>query len=239
MPPKKVFDFVLYILLLSTTFFLSAALSSQIILKGEIVTLPDLVGKTLDEAKTELARKKLSIALRGIQPDDNWQRGKIIFQEPSAGSKIKVNKVVKVVLSGGSEKILVPRLTGRSLEVSSQILKDAGLLRGKISQVHTPQYAAGKVIAQQPLPSEEVERNSPVGLLVSQGEWEEKYLMPDLIGKQARAVMAKIKEMEFKIADVRYSYYPGLEPGIIIKQFPPPGYRIQKRNLITLEVSKE
>ncbi|MGC8746939.1 MAG: PASTA domain-containing protein [Candidatus Saccharicenans sp.] len=44
--------------------------------------------------------------------------------------------------------------------------------------------------------------------------------------------------MGFKVEDIRYVYYPGLEKGIIVKQNPPSGYPIQKRNPISLEVSR-
>jgi beta-lactam-binding protein with PASTA domain len=73
---------------------------------------------------------------------------------------------------------------------------------------------------------------------VSQGEREKKFLMPDLIGKRASVVIEKLKELEFNIGHIRYSYYPGLDSGIIINQYPEPGSRIQRRNLITMEVSK-
>ena len=62
--------------------------------------------------------------------------------------------------------------------------------------------------------------------------------MPDLIERKASPVLARLKALDFQISEVHYSYYPGLEPGIIIKQFPVQGTRIQKRNQITLEVSK-
>lgn len=204
-----------------------------------MVTLPDLVGKTVEEAKVELAKKRLSLTLRDVQFDHRWERGKITQQNPSAGSKIKIHKAVKVTLSAGGEKVIVPNLEGKTLKSASQILKDAGLRRGKNSQVHSSDRAAGKIIAQQPPLLEKVGRNTQVSLLVSQGEREKKYLMPDLIGKKAAPVIAKLKRMDFRVGVVRYSYYPGLEPGIIIKQLPPHGYRIQKNNLITLEVSKE
>ena len=66
-----------------------------------------------------------------------------------------------------------------------------------------------------------------------------KYLMPDLTEMKAETVIAKLREMEFKVADVRYTYYPGREAGIIIQQYPLPGHSIQKTSLITLEISKE
>jgi len=63
--------------------------------------------------------------------------------------------------------------------------------------------------------------------------------MPDLIGKKAEIVRAKLKELDFRVEDIRYTSYPGLEAGITIKQFPPQGYLIQKKYPITLEVSKQ
>ncbi|NIO48386.1 MAG: PASTA domain-containing protein [Candidatus Aminicenantes bacterium] len=204
-----------------------------------MVTLPNLIGKTLEEASSELTRRKLSIVQTEAQFDTRWDRGRIIFQEPSAGSKLKIYRVVKVTLSAGTEKVLVPRLIGRNFQNSSQILNEAGLRRGKVSQVHTSEYAAGKIISQYPQATAEVGSNSPISLLISQGEREEKYLMPDLIGKKAETVLAKLKELDFRVEDIRYTFYPGLEGGITIKQFPPQGYLIQKKYPITLEVSKK
>ncbi len=238
MSRKKLYDFTFYTFLLLAIFFLSANISYQIVLRGEMVTLPNLIGKTMREAKTMLAKKKLSVVQKGAQFDSHWEKGKIIFQDPLAGSKIKINKIVRVVLSSGSEKVIVPQLIGKNLQSIDSLLEEKGLRKGKVSQVHTSQYAAGKIIAQQPQASEEIGRNSQISFLVSQGEWEKRYLMPDLIGKSAERVIAKLKEMEFRVEDLRYAYYPGLGSGLIIKQFPPQGFRIQKRNLITLEVSK-
>jgi len=169
METKKFYNFTIYVLIFSIIFFLSTILSFQIVLKGEMVTLPNLIGKTLEEARSELAKRKLSVVQKGAQFDIHWERGKIIFQEPSPGSKIKINKVAKVILSAGSDKVIVPRLIGKNFQNSSQILKDAGLRRGEISQVHTSKYAAGKILAQYPRAAQEVARNSPVSLLVSQG----------------------------------------------------------------------
>ena len=238
MESKKVFNFIAYALIFFIILFLSTILSFRIIIKGEMVTLPNLIGKTLEEASSELARRKLSVVQTVAQFDTQWERGKIISQEPSPGSKIKINRVVKVTLSAGTEKVLVPRLIGRNFQNSNQILKEARLKTGKVSQVHTSEYAAGKIISQYPQAATEVGSNSPISVLISQGEKEEKYLMPDLIGKKAEIVRAKLKELDFRVEDIRYTSYPGLEAGITIKQFPPQGYLIQKKYPITLEVSK-
>lgn len=238
MPLKKLLRAFVYILLILNCFFLSAVIAYQFTLSGEMVSIPDLKGKTMKEAEEDLVKKKLFLKQSEVQLHERLERGKIISQDPPPGSKIKINKVVNVIVSAGQEKVIIPRLVGENIQSINQILQDAGLRKGKISYVHTQKYAAGKVIAQYPAELEEAGRESRISLLVSQGEREKKYVMPDLLGKHISTVLNKLRELNYTVEQVRHSYYPGLESGIIIKQFPPQGYRIQKRNLITLEVSK-
>jgi len=239
MPIQKILAYSQFLLILLIIFLSSAILFSRFIQGGEIVSVPDLSGKTLAEAESELARKRLPLQEKGVEFSDRYEQGRIILQEPAAGSKIRVNQPVRVVISGGSELVDVPALVGRSLEVASKVLAETGLERGLISQIHTSQYAAGRIIAQEPTPGgQKIERSTPLNFLVSQGEVEPKYLMPDLIGRQAAPCIPRLRELGFKVADVRYSYYPGLDSGVIIKQFPPNGYGIAKRGLIALEVSR-
>jgi serine/threonine-protein kinase len=235
---KKILNFALWILAFLNLFFISAILSYQFTLKGEMVTLPSLLGKTLEEAKADLEKKKISIIQSGVRIHQRYERGKIIFQDPPANSKVKINTETRVVLSAGKEKVVVPELVGKNLQTIRPILDEAGLREGKISHVHTPKYAAGKIIGQYPLPEEEVGRDTPVSLLVSQGQHEIRYLMPDLIGRRATTSISQLEGLDFNVSDIRYRFYRGLEAGIIINQSPSPGSKIQKRNRITLEVSK-
>ncbi len=238
MPDKTIAKPVFYILLYLVLFFASAVAASQILLRGELVTVPDLTGKTLYEARAEAARKKTLLGVQGYQYDSRYERGRVIAQDPPAMSRVKSHRTVKVVLSEGSEKVAMPKLDGRSLEWATQALKDAGLRKGRISQIHTGEYAAGRIIAQYPPVDTTLPRGAAVNFLVSQGAWEPYYIMPDLIEKRFAGVLRRLQDLDFKIAEIHPSYYPGLEPGIIIKQFPIHGYKVQKKNQIALEVSK-
>lgn len=238
MPLKKTFNYALYILLFLDLFFLSAILSFQFTLQGEMVTLPHLIGKTVEEAKIELQNKKIHLVQSGVRLHERLERGKIIFQDPPAESKVKINTEVRVLLSAGKEKVDVPELLGKNLQTIRPILDKSGLREGKISHVHTPKYPAGRIIGQYPPAQAEVGRDMPVSLLVSQGKQEVGYLMPDLIGKRAERIIARLEELEFNLGNIRYRYYRGLDSGVIINQSPPPGSRIQKRNRITFEVSR-
>jgi beta-lactam-binding protein with PASTA domain len=235
---NKYYKILVIILIFLNLFFLSATVAYKITIAGEMANVPDLTGKTLDEAKDMLQEKKLSIVKSGVELDKQFERGKIISQDPPPKSRVKLNKIVKVVLSAGLEKVEVPKLTGQNLQSVDIIFQEVGLVKGNISHVHTSAFPAGRVISQYPPEKTEVPVHSSVNLLVSQGNLEARYLMPDLLGKQASKVIERLKEMGFRIGDIRRSYYPGLRSGIIINQTPSQGTQIRKRNIISLEVSR-
>jgi len=238
MARSKVLTIAIVCLIVLNLFFLSASIASRLILSQEMVTLPDFVGRPIDDARAEALKKGLFLIEAGIRTSGSYARDRIIHQEPSAGSRLRIHKSVRVILSAGTEIVPVPRLEGRSVEASVGLLQEAGLVRGRMTQIHTSLFPAGRILAQRPLPGEDVPRSTAVGLLVSQGEREDRFLMPDLITRRAAPVIERLKSLEFKVSDIRYVSYPGWEPGIIVNQVPPPGFRIQRRNLISLEVTK-
>jgi serine/threonine-protein kinase len=225
-------------LLFLILFFLSAVIFSQVLLKSEVVSVPDLVGKPVAQARAELLKKDLTLVQKGTESNDRIEKGLIARQEPASGSRIRVTRIVQVYLSSGSGTVTVPDLAEKTLEESLTLLQAAGLTKGKMTQVHTPRLPAGKILDQRPAPGTVVERGFPVGLLLSQGGLDGRYVMPDLIGLRADSTISRLNGSGFKVADIRYVYYPGAPAGIIIKQDPPNGYRIQKRNRISFEVSR-
>lgn len=234
----KYYKILIITLIFLDLFFLSATLAYKITVAGEMANIPDLTGMSLEEAKKTLQEKKLSVVKSGMELSKHYERGKIISQDPPPKSRVKLNKIVKVIISAGLEKVIVPKLSGKNLQSLDETFHQEGLVKGNISHVHTSAFPAGRVISQYPPEGTEVPVNSRINLLVSQGDLEKRYLMPDLLGKRASRIIQKLKELGFRIGDIRRSYYPGLRSGIIINQNPSQGTLIKKRNIISLEVSK-
>jgi serine/threonine-protein kinase len=238
MAKRFLFNAAVSSLLFLILFFLSAIIFSQVLLKSEVVTVPDLMGKTVTQARADLLKKDLSLAFKGTESSDLVEKGLISRQEPAAGSRIRITTVVQVLTSSGTEAVQVPDLAGKPLSEALTALQAAGLTRGRLTQVHTPRLPAGRILDQKPRPAAVVERGFSVGLLLSQGDVDDRYVMPDLIDHRAEGVIARLNAWGFKVADIRYVYYPGAEAGLIVRQDPPNGYRVQKRNRISLEVSR-
>ncbi len=238
MPIKKLYKTGFFTLLILDIFLLSAVASFRLTLAGEVVNLPNLIDKTFDEVKSDLTEKKITVVHGGYQLHQRIEKGKIIYQDPPANTRLKLNSVVKVILSSGKEKVVVPRLVNKMEQSVNPLLREADLRKGKISHIYTPKHAAGRIVSQYPPADVEVGRESRVSFLVSQGKNEDIFIMPDLLGLRAEPVIELLESLEFRVGDTRRAPYGELEAGIIIHQTPQQGFPIKKRTLITLEVSK-
>lgn len=239
MANRFLFNAAVAVLLFLILFFLSAVIFSQVLLKGEVVSVPDLVGKPVAQARAELQKKDLTLAEKGREANDTVKKGLIVRQDPAAGSRIRVTRIIEVYTSTGSGTVTVPDLASKTLDEALSLLQAAGLRKGPITQVHTPRLPAGKILDQRPAPGTVVERDFGVGMLLSQGGLDEIFLMPDLlVGLRADSVIGQFDARGFKVADIRYVYYPGAPAGLVVGQDPKPGFPVRRRARISLEVSR-
>jgi len=62
--------------------------------------------------------------------------------------------------------------------------------------------------------------------------------VPDLIGSMAAKATEVLRSQSFRVSVSAEVPYPGLPPGVVVRQTPQAGYRIQQTETITLEISK-
>jgi beta-lactam-binding protein with PASTA domain len=91
------------------------------------------------------------------------------------------------------------------------------------------------VIAQAPPPQT---NGSSVALLVNRGQQDVTYLMPDFIGIDAAQASAYLRSNGFRVAVVGQQPYPGVAPGIVLRQNPQAGFQISPGQAISFEVSQ-
>ena len=58
------------------------------------------------------------------------------------------------------------------------------------------------------------------------------------VDRRADAVVSSLQAAGFKVTDVRYRTYPGVAPGIVLRQHPPAGHRVDPRTPLSLDVSR-
>jgi len=148
--------------------------------KQEVLT-PEIKGLSTEEAIKILHDNKLGMSLLEEQFSDDIEKGKIINQFPSSGIKLKVDRNVRVIISRGKEAVRNPDLIGKVYNSAVLTLDSFSLLEGDVVYVYSSDYKKDYVIAQNPESGSFIFKGDKVDLLLSKGEEERFYVMPDLI----------------------------------------------------------
>jgi beta-lactam-binding protein with PASTA domain len=89
------------------------------------VTVPNVVGKTYDEATKSLAERHLGVK-RADDFSDSVPAGEVIRQDPVAGEEAPRDSAVTVVVSRGPDVVEVPDVRGEDVEDAVRRLEAAG-----------------------------------------------------------------------------------------------------------------
>jgi serine/threonine-protein kinase len=222
---------------LLATFATSALFTMRVVLDSRDVAVPALTGSTLPQAEALLATRGLALRIEGRRHDGAVPAERVVAQEPPPGALLKAHRAVRLWISLGPKRVLVPRVEGESVRTARRALEQAGVPLARVIEVQD-RAAEGTVLVQRPPAGDTDLAGDGASLLVSRGLRDVSYVMPDLIGRDARAVLETLERAGLKVTDLRYRSYPGVAPGIVLRQSPPAGQRITSRAALSLDVSR-
>jgi serine/threonine-protein kinase len=221
---------------LVATFVVFAAAAMRVAVRAREVAVPDLAGRSVNEASSLLEGYGLTLKVdENRRVDPKVPAGHIIQQEPPAGATTRRPRSVKVLVSLGSQAPVVPELVGQTERTAEMRLEQDGLAVASIAEVRSSEFPPGTVIAQTPAAGE---RAPKVALLVNRGERSASYVMPDLIGVDGERAAEYLRGRGFRVAVVGDHPYPGVPAGVVIRQTPAGGFQITPGEAISLEVSQ-
>jgi len=218
------------------TYVLTAAIGMRVALKTREVQVPPLTGKTVNEATGVLTEAGLNLKVEeGRRLDPKVPAGQIVTQDPVAGVRTRRERSVKVWVSGGPRSTTIPELSGESERTAQLRLQQEGLGLASTAEIRSSDYPAGTVVAQFPAARTNA---AQVALLVNRGERGARYVMPDLIGVDGSRAAEVLRARGFRATVVGDHPYPGVAPGIVLRQSPQAGFQIAPGEPISLEVSR-
>ncbi|HEU4850125.1 MAG TPA: transglycosylase domain-containing protein [Terrimesophilobacter sp.] len=140
------------------------------LLSGVTLEIPNLEGKTPEEAKALLESLGFHYADGGQKPSDA-PIGTVAYSDPPAGTKVSKGYQVKVFTSDGTLYVEMPDVIGKSLHQANQDLVAAGFNPDKISVEWQPVANLGdptcEVTASNPTPGTPTSKKASVTLTVS------------------------------------------------------------------------
>jgi serine/threonine-protein kinase len=218
------------------TYLVFAAAAMRVAIRAREVAVPDLAGRTVQDATAILADHGLTLRVDEVRrADPKISAGRILQQDPPAGVIARRQRGVRVWLSLGQQATAIPDLTGQTERTAQMRLQQDGLTVASLAEIRSSDYAPDAIVAQSPPPGT---RAAQVSLVVNRGAEGTSYVMPDLIGIDGDRAAEFLRGRGFRVAVVGDHPYPGVPPGVVIRQTPAGGFQIAPGEAISLEVSR-
>ncbi len=208
-----------------------------IVRHGDIVTVPDVTEIKLSEAEKILKAMKLEPYIELYDFDATVPENYVYKQEPLPGIELKTSRRVKLWISKGQKKILVPYLEGLPLIQAENILQRFGLNVAKIETLLSDSFPPGRVIKTFPEANTPISKQTGIRIIVSKGTKEGGFPMPNLFGRKLEEVKKPLLDMELVIGNIKYVQSEDEQEGEIILQSPQPGVSVSSGDTITLIVT--
>lgn len=202
---------------------------------GSRIVVPSVVGASAKEASAVLAPLGLRSEVVENRFDEEIAAGKILESSPSGGDKIDAGGTVKLVISKGQERYIIPVLTGLTPEAALKLLTNQPLKSAGVVEEFNTTIPKGLVIATNPSNGQKVKRDTPVTILVSKGI--EQVALATYVGLSADQAQNELTEAGFNVEST-FAYSETVAAGAVVSQMPSGVVSADKGAKITLVVSK-
>ncbi len=135
----------------------------------QVYDVPNLVGRTVREARFSLSQRNLQLLEVGTQPSAQYPAGIVLGQVETPGTKVKKGTGIGVTVSTGMESgnIKVPELTGKNVEEAKKLILQSKLAIGKINSQPSTSVPLNSVIDQYPKANTMAKENMKIDLFVN------------------------------------------------------------------------
>ncbi len=167
--------------------FLLSTLLGPLTRHGKNKTVPNVVGKSFEEAKKVLSNSGFDVEVQDSLYTDTTAKGTVLRQVPEGDAIVKISRTVYITINRQVPPIVeMPNIVGFSLRNAEMQLKNMGLKIGDTSyvtdfarnSVKEQRYHKGGPIS----PGTKIPQGSSIDLVLSNGIGETEFSVPNLIG---------------------------------------------------------
>ncbi len=148
--------------------------------KAEMVNVPNVIGDTLEDAKTALEMVDLKYDIEYV-PSEGTAENIVISTTPTANAEVEEGTEVLLTVCMNGEGVEVPSVLNYSEAEATALLEKEGFVVEKIEE-HHDEIVKGNVISQTPEAGSVMSREGTVTIIISSGKLKTDVSMPNLIG---------------------------------------------------------
>ncbi|MEV0987617.1 Stk1 family PASTA domain-containing Ser/Thr kinase [Streptomyces sp. NPDC049949] len=202
---------------------------------GQFTKVPNLLGKTEAQAKSELSAAGLGVKRVDRKFSDAFDRGTVMNSDPESGKRIRGNGAVVLTVSRGPELVFVPDLKGKPLEEAKAELTRSGLAPGMVTQAFSQDVAQGAVISTDPVGGQKRSTDTAVAIVVSKGR---PVQVGNVVGRPLDQARAALQDLGLKVEMAAEEVNSPFPAGTVANQSIGAGAQAATGDTVTLTVSK-
>ena len=225
--------FLVAIILLGAVYFFKNRTESK-----EVVEVPTVINLDKEQAFNELERRGLKANILSSEQSDEYEKGKVMSQDPTQNSKANRGSTVNLVISEGRE-VEVPDLSNKTISQAEEMLKEKGLKLGRTNSSKSDEVEKDLIINQNPSPNTKLQTGTEIDITVSTGSDKKVRTVevPNLIGKSEQDARAIVSQYALRLRDVNYANSNDVARGIVMNQSISSGTEVAKNSKIDFTVS--
>jgi beta-lactam-binding protein with PASTA domain/tRNA A-37 threonylcarbamoyl transferase component Bud32 len=195
------------------------------------VLVPTVIDKPQGEATEILEEAGFEVGVSRV-PRADTPAGRVIEQDPTAGSRAPEGSTVDITVSAGLGQAIVPDVKGKSEAEARKELEDAGF-EVDADRLHSDRVKEGFVIGTVPPIGTHLERGETVTLQISTGP--KLVDVPSVVGLDKAVADTQIRDAGLK---PHFQKQESTEPsGQVIDQEPAAGTAVRRSSTVTVVVS--
>ena len=199
------------------------------------VKVPNIIGKSFDEAKKEIEALGLKLEREKTENSDKPD-GEILRSDPAADTMINKGSIIKVVVSGGVEKVTVPNLRDYEENVIKQYLDSKGL-KYEINYEFNDNVEKGYYVSQDPKAGTEIAKEDTIYVTISKGPEVKLVKVKNYIGYNINDAKADLESQKFIVNIMEQETDRQSEDGKVLEQ-PVKDIEVKEGTTIELYVGK-
>lgn len=201
---------------------------------GDLFVVPDLYAVDLAEATRRIEDAGLTLGLVDPFRHPSADSGRVVGQDPLPGQLAAPGKAVRVSVSLGADRRLIPDVALLRGERAREVLEATGFIVTMDSvQSDEPR---GRVVSVQPEAGTHLPVPGEVQLLVSIGP--EQIVMPTLVGMDEGEARETVAALGLVLVRVEEDRGPDTEPGRVLDQDPQPQDLLEKGSAVRITVGR-
>jgi len=206
---------------------------------GKDIEAPDFKNMTVEQAERYIEENELKLTIKEGEEvvSEEIEKGKIVSQDPEAGTVIKDNSTIRVNVSKGLGDGSVPDLKGCSIDEARNKLQEAGFVLDEDIGKGDSEEPEGTVLRQTPEAGSELEKGSSVSIIVSNASLA-KATVPYLIGKSQGDAESALRNAGLKLGSVSRDYSDTYAEGEVMWQQYDANAQLEKGTKVKIRVSR-